>query len=256
MYHPIPEESEFWKSNRLLWAVEQVLAKKKQKDQAKLRRAWQRRLQQAIAEKVIDYPWEKFFRLRKDAREEELPEDLISAFDVTVEMVTQLWEEAAKLELAQAMVRGFDEVFARSVFEEAVRNTMPFIVGIPDTLKERLRKLLAEAMLAGEDQWDFAKRIRREWAEVSKERAEVIAWTEWARATETMTYATSVAGGLQYKVWINVGDARVCPICRANSAQGAIPIRTPFQDGNMHAPSHPRCRCTVSYLKAPELPAL
>lgn len=255
MYHPIPEESEFWKANRLLWAVEQVLAKARQKSQAKLRRAWQRRIQQAIAAKVLDYPWQKYWRqVRK--QEEAIPPELLAAFDVVVQMVPQLWEEAGKAALAQAMVRGFDEVFARSVFEEGIRSTMHLIAGVPDTLKDRLRSILEQAMLEGQDQWDFAKRVRRAWTEVSKERAEVIAWTEWARATETMSYATMRAGNVPYKIWINVGDARVCDICRANSAQGPIPLQEPFQSGDMHAPNHPRCRCSTSGLMTPEVPRL
>jgi len=254
MYFPVPE-SKFWQKNRLLWALEQVFAKQRQRAESKKRRAWQRQLQQAIAKEVLKYPWERYWRQvqKQEDIPGEIPEKIPASFSVTIQIVTDLWDEASKVALAQAMVRGFDKVFARSVFEEGIRAADPLVHGIPITLKEELQDVLKEAMLEGKDQWDFAKMIRQKWSSISKKRAEIVAITEWARATETMNYATMVAGDVPFKTWITVGDERVCPICIGNAEQGVIGVREAFQGGVLHAPQHPRCRCTVSGLMEEEI---
>jgi len=251
MYQPVPDG--WWQSRRVLWAVEQVLAKQRERQQAKLRRAWQYRIQQVIAAKVLAYPWERYWRALTKQDELAIPQELATAFEAVVALIPKLWDDAAKAALAQAMVRGFNQVFARAVFRQGVEATMGLIRKVPDTLRTELRRALREAMEAGETQWDFARRVRQLWSGVSRERAELIAWTEWARGVETMNHATLIAGNVPYKVWITVGDDHVCDICRNNAAQGPIPTQQPFASGDAHAPAHPRCRCTISGLLSPEV---
>jgi|GEM_PF-5625011 len=251
MYQPVPDG--WWQGRRVLWAVEQVLAKQRERQQARLRRAWQYRIQQTIAAKVLAYPWERYWRALAKQDETAIPEELEAAFNAVVALIPRLWDDAAKVALAQAMVRGFNEVFARAVFRQGVEATMDLIRKVPDTLRDELRRALQEAMEAGETQWDFARRVRQLWSGVSRERAELIAWTEWARGVEAMNHATLIAGNVPYKVWITVGDDHVCDICRNNAAQGPIPTQQPFASGDVHAPAHPRCRCTVSGLLSPEV---
>ena len=53
--------------------------------------------------------------------------------------------------------------------------------------------------------------------------------------------------GLQvYKSWLTADDDRVDEdICRANEAQGPIPLEDKFQSGHMAPLGHPRCRCAL-----------
>lgn len=206
---------------------------------------------------MLAYPWHRYWSsLRKAAGDEPpppVPEDLVNAFAAVVDMVQEIWDDAAKEASARAMVERYDEIFARRIFEQGVAATMHEVRGIEETLRERLQVTLREAMQQGESSMDFARRVRQLWQDVSRTRAELIAWTEWARGVETMSYATLVAGGVPYKVWITVGDSHVCPVCKANAEQGPILTQQPFQGGVLHAPQHPRCRCTISGLRTAEV---
>lgn len=81
-----------------------------------------------------------------------------------------------------------------------------------------------------------------------RERREVIARTETAKAVSQGDAAAAKAGGAKWHVWQSTGDARVSPECQANEAQGPIPISESFTSGATEPPQHPRCRCSVSYL--------
>ncbi len=49
-----------------------------------------------------------------------------------------------------------------------------------------------------------------------------------------------------YKAWQTQNDSEVCPICKANAAQGWIHHYEPFQSGHMNAPAHDHCRCNTN----------
>lgn len=242
-----PPPTAFWHRHRLLWALSQVLAKQTERQDLRRIRIWQGRLRRVIRAPVQTYPWQRYWQaIRK--QEADIPDDLLEAFVPIVDLVQDLWNEAAQVALSRTFVRNFDTVFAQTIFDEGITATMTQIRGIEETLRERLRDVLQQAMLEGADQWDFARRVRYLWDGVSRDRAEIIAWTEWARATERMGYATLRAGNVPFKAWLTVGDARVCPVCRGNAAQGAIPIEQPFASGHLHGPAHPRCRCQTQGL--------
>lgn len=73
-------------------------------------------------------------------------------------------------------------------------------------------------------------------------RANNIARTEIATAQEVGSLSYFKAAGVTGKRW---SDADGCPICKANAAQGIIPIDQDFQSGHQHAPAHPACRCRI-----------
>ena len=53
--------------------------------------------------------------------------------------------------------------------------------------------------------------------------------------------------GQKYKRWITAGDELVSDMDEANEAEGWIPIDESFSSGDLQPPSHPNCRCTVTY---------
>lgn len=86
-----------------------------------------------------------------------------------------------------------------------------------------------------------------------KERREVIAITEAAKAVSEGDAAAAKADGAKWKIWQTTGDDRVSDLCQANEAQGPIPIDEKFNSGHDTTPGHPRCRCSVSYINNPAL---
>jgi SPP1 gp7 family putative phage head morphogenesis protein len=76
------------------------------------------------------------------------------------------------------------------------------------------------------------------------ERAELVAWTEIARAQGEAARAVYAEGGYPEVDWITAGDARVCPACAAAQASNPHPLGAPPT-----VPMHPRCRCA-------EIPAM
>jgi SPP1 gp7 family putative phage head morphogenesis protein len=81
-----------------------------------------------------------------------------------------------------------------------------------------------------------------------KERREVIARTETAKAVSQGDAEAAKAAGAKWKIWQTTGDNRVSDECQANEAQGPIPVKQSFTSGASEPPQHPRCRCSVSYI--------
>ena len=74
--------------------------------------------------------------------------------------------------------------------------------------------------------------------------AELVAWTEIARAQAEGARAVYAEAGHPLVDWITAGDARVCPACAAAMASNPHALGAPPT-----VPMHPRCRCA-------EIPAL
>ena len=53
--------------------------------------------------------------------------------------------------------------------------------------------------------------------------------------------------GLMCKENVDMGDAKVCQLCKDISAQGWIPVDEPFLDGEMAANHHRNCRCKIDF---------
>ena len=88
-----------------------------------------------------------------------------------------------------------------------------------------------------------------------RSRAELISITEAGMAYESgssiVVRDLQDAGLRMEKSWLTVGDQRVDPHCAANQAQGWIAFDEAFSDGSMQPLSHPACRCTALYRRAP-----
>ncbi len=50
-----------------------------------------------------------------------------------------------------------------------------------------------------------------------------------------------------HKRWHTKGDELTCETCKANEAQGWIPLTEPYRSGHLNPPAHDYCRCTESY---------
>lgn len=129
------------------------------------------------------------------------------------------------------------------------------VTGLNDTSRDRLRTLITQGVDEGWSYNKTAKEIRTLFTDMSRKRSLVIATYESGMAYESgsaMPIRDLVDAGLvMEKSWLTVGDAKVEEHCLANQAQGWIPFDEAFSDGSMHPLSHPRCRCSALYRRAP-----
>lgn len=115
----------------------------------------------------------------------------------------------------------------------------------------RLRKYEESLDALGLTEADKAKRLAKFKEKLLKERRETIARTEARRAVAEADRAAAIATGAKWHVWQTTGDNRVSSECQANEAQGPIPVGESFTGGAASPPQHPRCRCSVSYIRDP-----
>jgi SPP1 gp7 family putative phage head morphogenesis protein len=135
--------------------------------------------------------------------------------------------------------------------------------GINDTTRSYLQTVITQGVDEGWSYARMAKAIKDRYAEFAvgvpqqhiRSRAELIAVSETGNAYENgsniVVRDLQDAGLVMEKSWLTVNDNRVDPHCLANEAQGWIPFDEAFSDGSMHPLSHPACRCTALYRRAP-----
>jgi len=92
----------------------------------------------------------------------------------------------------------------------------------------------------------LARDIRKEFADMSKYRSELIARTETANALSTASLDNMKDMGIEGKEWVTAGDANVSEECEGNEAEGVIPVGQTFSGGVEAPPQHPDCRCVVA----------
>jgi len=121
------------------------------------------------------------------------------------------------------------------------------IAGLDKNRAATLEKFRDQLISQGVEGSDLVDKVERMRAKLLRDRRETIARTEQRMATEAGKEALAKQRGGKYKLWITAGDERVSDIDVANEAQGWIPIDENFSSGDSSPPSHPNCRCTVTY---------
>ena len=86
----------------------------------------------------------------------------------------------------------------------------------------------------------------------TESRSEMIAVSEVTRGWNGGCLAALKLLGVAYKEWVTRNDPDVCATCKANQAQGAIPLGQPFRSGDMAPLAHVRCRCHLRGAAPPQ----
>lgn len=110
---------------------------------------------------------------------------------------------------------------------------------------ENMRTLITDSFREKDTVQQLTRKIREEFSQYSKVRAEMIARTESANAYGNASLEYYKEAGLHMKAWYTMNDDLVAPECQANEAQGAIPINDNFSSGVQNEPNHVNCRCSV-----------
>ncbi|MDX9975783.1 MAG: phage minor head protein, partial [FCB group bacterium] len=111
---------------------------------------------------------------------------------------------------------------------------------------EGILRLISSALRNGTPPAEIANLIRdylKGWIELASDAAA----DEAILTREHGYYEANVSLGATTKQWFTVNDGRVCGVCRANEAQGAIPVGESFASGQQYPPAHISCRCRLHY---------
>ena len=161
------------------------------------------------------------------------------------ELVTNITDQM-KERIKQTVAEGLENQIGVDGIARALREGLTLTDGQMAQMAKYREELIKQGVPQDSDR--FAELIAKKDAELIRDRAKTIAWTESAKAIEAGEKAVAEKRGATHKVWLTVSDGRVCDDCAANEAQGVIPIGDKFDTGDEHAPAHPRCRCTVSFV--------
>lgn len=116
--------------------------------------------------------------------------------------------------------------------------------GLTPSSANRLAQIVSDGIKNKRGIPGLARDIRREFPDMTIERARLIAHNETAYSLEAAFIERSEAMGVTGKEWVCVTDS--CGICRANAAVGVIPVNQMFSGGVMHPPQHDGCRCALA----------
>lgn len=138
------------------------------------------------------------------------------------------------------------------------------IVGINNTTRDELRKILGQAASEGWSYRRTAQAISAKYAQFAgpplragaahiRSRAEMIAITETGQAYEEAKHIVAEGmasrGQPMQKRWI--AAAKPCPVCAPNPGVGWIPLAKAFPSGHQYPLGHPGCRCASTTRVAP-----
>ena len=125
----------------------------------------------------------------------------------------------------------------------ASKRTATLVKGLNDETRDQMRTVIQNAIKDKRGVPGLSRDLRKQFTNMSKVRAEVIARTETCDALEQSFMDRAKDIGINGKEWI-VTDP--CPICEANGNAGAIPLDQAFPSGDMRPPAHPNCRCALA----------
>jgi SPP1 gp7 family putative phage head morphogenesis protein len=232
------------------WALAQLKAAREDTLAERERRRLQHRLWQAMLRPVRGFAWR---RLWLAVQKQDDPVDQ-AAQELAAQMVAELvsivrrgWTIAILRVLYELRPGGITPLTAAPELAHAVEVQFGRLIkGIEETLREELANMMLDTMRESKTFEEFARRIRQRWAEASRQRARLIAVTEYNRAASyAKLWVYLREPGITRKQWVTVRDPTVCSICMANEAAGPIPKDDVFPSGDSHPPAHPRCRCNV-----------
>jgi len=190
------------------------------------------------------------------------------AFDVAKEeiifrqkfrnFITEIVTDYGKREAARLKT---DFVLNQNVIRWISENGLRFCKTVNAATKDEIKKELQKSIEEGEGISEAKKRIEKYFDEAEKFRAQTIARTEIARASNRGEYEAAVQSGVvKQKRWFTALDERVCETCSHLHGK-TIPLDEAFIglgetfynttaefEDVVAGTAHPACRCVVQYL--------
>jgi hypothetical protein len=133
----------------------------------------------------------------------------------------------------------------RQAIEWADKYCARLVTKADEETKTRLAQVISDGIENKRGVEGITRDIRREFADMSKARAELISQTETSNALGQSFLERGRAMDIEAKQWY-VTAGNICEDCLANEAAGVIPFEQPFPSGVMTVPAHPRCACACA----------
>jgi len=134
----------------------------------------------------------------------------------------------------------------------AERRAATLVTGLDEETKRRLAHTISQAIENKRGIPGLARDIRKDFADMTRYRSELIARTETANALSEASLDRMKDMGIDGKEWVTVGDADVSDECMGNEAEGVIPVGQTFSGGVSAPPQHPDCRCALAPARLPK----
>jgi len=128
----------------------------------------------------------------------------------------------------------------------AEKHGATLVKGIDEETKRRLAHSISQGIETKRGIPGLARDIRKEFADMSRYRSQLIARTETANALSSASLDRMQDMGIEGKEWVTAGDDKVSDECLGNEAEGVIPVGQTFSGGVDAPPQHPDCRCVVA----------
>jgi len=125
----------------------------------------------------------------------------------------------------------------------ASKHTATLIKGLNDETRDQVRNVIENAIKEKRGIDGLARDLRKQFDDMSKTRAEMIARTETSDALSQSFLDRADDLGITGKEVVT-GDP--CEICQANADEGIVPIDHVFRSGHVRPPFHPRCVCSLA----------
>lgn len=169
------------------------------------------------------------------------------AFDAAVRAAARAASKRMRLDYEIKLARDAGNRYAQQHLRK--RGFKQLAKDIDATSRKRMADAVADTYVRGGSFNDAVDAIEKSFTDMKTSRAEMIAKTELADAYNSAMLESAREAGGMLKTWNAEGPAP-CPICVANEDEGAIPLEQEFQSGDDAPPQHPRCMCSVGFVKA------
>jgi len=134
----------------------------------------------------------------------------------------------------------------------AEKYTATLVKGIDEETKKRLAYTISQGIENKRGVPGLARDIRKEFADMTKYRSELIAKTETRQALFQASHDRMVDMGIDGKEWVlgSGGADGNCEYCQANAAAGIISVNEEFP--NPEGDIHPGCTCAIAPVRLPK----
>ena len=127
----------------------------------------------------------------------------------------------------------------------ANKHAAQLVTKIDQETKERLAKVIGDAIENKRGIPGLSRDIRKEFDDMSKYRSQMIARTETADSLSQGSLDRMKDMGITGKEWVR-GGSDECDICQGNEDAGVIAVDKSFPSGHTRTPGHPQCLCTTA----------
>lgn len=207
-------------------------------------------------------------------RETLTSDDWLRLFDEATGATTEIFFGAVQSAARAALTAGAQNAIADVGIDSAFTLRNPRAVAylqahgyglisqIDSVTRGNIATIIGEGVREGWSYNEVAREISRLYSQMAvgrpqqhiESRAHLIAVTEAGQAyeagNEMVVRDLQDAGLRMEKKWLTVGDDRVSTGCRANEAEGWIPLERSHRSGDMRPLRFPGCRCTELYQRA------